>query len=102
MLEWIPIELHPMSVLSAILFFFGGTVVWYMHERITTLEKTVTERSIDIEKLTEMCANNEKLVESIKEDNRKMITWVREDNAKGLSRIEKSLAEIRNQLYKGD
>lgn len=102
MLEWIPIELRAMSVLSAILFGFGGIVGWYLHERLTSLEKIVTDKSIDIERLSEMCMNTEKAVESIKDDNRKMIGWIRDDNKANSSRIEKSLSEIRSQLYGGD
>ena len=102
MLEWIPIEMHAMSVLSAILFGFGAIIGWYLHERIATLENTVVEKSIEIERLAEMCANTEKAVSSIKEDNRKMINWIREDNKASASRIEKSLAEIRGRLYGSD
>jgi hypothetical protein len=62
----------------------------------------VFDKSLDIEKLTEMCANTEKAVESIKEDNRKMITWIREDNKTNLGRIDKNLSEINKQLYRGE
>ena len=102
MLEWIPIEMRAMSVLSSILFFFGGIAVVYLHWRVYKLDRTVFNKSLDIEKLTEMCANTEKAVESIKEDNRMMIGLVREDNKNNLSRIEKSLAEIRGRLYGSD
>ena len=94
--------MRAMSVLSAILFCFGGIAGWYLHGRLATLEKTVTDRSKDITRLTEMCGNTEKAVESIKEDNRKMIGWIRDDNNANSSRIEKSLAEIRAQLYGGE
>jgi len=99
MFEWIPIEMHAMSVLSAILFSFGGLVGWYMHSRLAALEETVSDRSLDIKKLSEMCENTEKAIASIKVDNRLMIGWVRNDNKENWNRIEESLAEIRNRLY---
>ena len=102
MLEWIPVEMRAMSVLSAILFFFGGIVLVYLHWRVNNLDKTVFNKSLDIEKLTEMCANTEKAVESIPEDNRKMIGWIRDDNQATMKRVDAGLAEIRKQLYKGD
>ena len=102
MLEWIPVEMRAMSVLSAILFGFGGIAGWYLHGRLATLEKTVTDRSKDITRLTETCMNTGKAVESIKEDNRMMIGLVREDNKTNLGRIDKNLAAINKQLYKGD
>jgi hypothetical protein len=102
MLEWIPVEMRAMSVLSAILFFFGGIVLVYLHWRVNNLDKTVFNKSLDIEKLTEMCANTEKAVESIKEDNRKMIGWIRDDNKTNLGRIDKNLAAINKQLYGGE
>ena len=102
MWELIPVEMRAMSVLSAILFFFGGVILLFLHRRVNKIDNVVFDKSLDIEKLTEMCANTEKAVESIKEDNRMMIGLVREDNKVNLSRIEKSLAEIRGRLYGSD
>jgi biopolymer transport protein ExbB/TolQ len=102
MLEWLPVEMRAMSVLSAILFFFGGIILLFFHRRVNKIDNRVFDKSLDIEKLSEMCANTEKAVESIKEDNRKMIDWIREDSKTNWSRVEKSLAEIRGRLYGSD
>lgn len=99
MFDWMPIELRAMSVLSAILFTFGGIVGWYMHGRLSTLEKVMMVKSVDIERLTAMCAGTERAVESIKDDNRKMITWIRDDNRATMKRVDEGLLEIRKQLY---
>lgn len=102
LLGWMPIEMRAMSILSAILFFFGGIAVCYLHSRLNKVDRVVVNKSLDIKKLTEMCANNEKMVESIKEDNRKMIGWIRDDNKATMKHVDVGLAEIRKQLYRGD
>ena len=102
MLEWIPIELRPMSVLSLILFFFGGVIIGYLYSRVNRIDRTVNEKTVTIERLSEMCENTEKLVVSIKDDNRKMIGWIREDTKATMKHIDDGLSEIRAQLYRGE
>ena len=102
MFSWIPIEMRAMSVLSAILFFFGGIAVGYLYSRLNRIDRTVVEKTVSIEGLTEMCKNTEKAVESIKEDNRMMIGWIRDDNRATMKHVDVGLSEIRKQLHRSD
>jgi len=74
----------------------------YFYARLTRLETLVADRCLDIERLGEMAENTEKMMESIKDGNHEMVDRIREDSRANWSRVEKSLAEIRKQLYRRD
>lgn len=99
-LEAIPIEMRAMSVISFILFSVCTVVLWMFYQKVTSLEEIVMQRSTEIERLAEMMENIEETLKSLKDDNRQHIDWVREDIKGYSNRVERSLAEIRGQIYK--
>lgn len=99
-LEVVPIEMRAMSVISAILFAVGVVALGLFYQKIMSLEAIVMKRSTEIERLAEMIENIEETLKSLKDDNRLTIEWVREDIRGYTDRVEKSLAEIRGQIYK--
>lgn len=106
MFELIPVEIRCPSVITVLLFAVGSSmaipIIWYFQKRLNTIEKIVSARCIDIEKLAEIAGNLEKTIEALKDENQRTINWIREDNSSKMEHIEKNLAEIRQKLYKGD
>ena len=101
-LDLIPVEIRCPSVITVLLFAIGVPLFWYLHRRISSLETVVIARCIDIEKLGEIADNLEKMIGSIKDDNQRTVDWIREENTVRGERIEKNMAEIRQELYRGD
>jgi hypothetical protein len=99
-LEALPIEMRSMSVISFILFSVVVVALGLFYQKIMSLETVVMKRSTEIERLAEMIGNIEDTLKSLKDDNRQHIDWVREDIKGYTNRVERSLAEIRGQIYK--
>lgn len=89
--ELIPFEMRCPSVITVLLFTIGVPLFWYLHRRITSLEKVVVARCIDIEKLGVIASNLEGMIQSIKDDNRHLG-----------DRIENTIAEMRKEIHRGD
>lgn len=92
MLENLPYEMRLPSIISIIMFSFGGIIITYLHTRLARVEKIVMDTCVDVERIEELIINSEK-------NNREMMEWIRTDNQATWNRVEKSLAEIRKQLY---
>jgi len=91
-LENLPYEMRLPSIISIIIFSFGGVIITYLHTRLARVEKIVMDTCIDVERIGE-------LIEASEKNSREMMEWIRTDNQATWSRVEKSLAEIRTQLY---
>jgi len=100
--DLIPVEMRCPSVITILLFAIGTTIIWYFHRRIGSLETIVVAKCLDIEKLSQIAKDLEKLIGSIKADNRQTVEWIRRENTERGKRVEKDISEIRQKLYRGD
>ena len=100
MLGSLPYTMRSPSIISIIVFGFGGIVVTYIHTRLTKLENVVMDRCIDIEKLGKMVESTNEAMATAQENNRNMLEWIRQDNRAMWTRIEKSLSELQAQVCK--
>lgn len=105
MFEIIPTEMRFPSVITILMFAIATAmatpILFFIGRRLSNVEKIVTARCIDIEKLAKVYDNLEKMVKEFKDDNQRTVGWIREENAARDERMAKDIAEIRKKLYKG-
>ena len=87
-IDALPIEMRGASIVSFIMFSILAIAIWCFYQRITKLEGVVMERTNEISRLTETLDNLDE-----------KIGWIREDIKSYNSSVDKSMSEIRKNMY---